>query len=405
MAEMVRSAAAAPKSYLYLAAHARGGKKLGFRQAGTPRALAESLRRERLLLLRSWRLPGFMQRQKGLALKNQAELNAALSQLVVRGVPLVEALEVTAETVDAGARMTVNRIRELVAAGSSFSDACDRVGAFDRVTTSVYRAAERTGDLGGAAGQLAATARRQLAVAGKAVTLMIYPAIVMTLSAVVCGLMLTFIVPRIADVLETLQGKIPWFTVVVVAMGRFMRDNGVLVLLALAGALALVLVFRKRAWAWAWGVVRNLPLMRELVVAQELARFFSVMGAMTRTGVPLSDALGVGNGAIGHPVLKKQLTTLRTKLIEGGSLPVLIEGATALPLATRKLLVAAERAGDLESAFATLADDMAAEVERRSSRLLSVLQPALVVFMFLMIGSLVLAIMIPLLTMSGQDLV
>jgi type IV pilus assembly protein PilC len=123
---------------------------------------------------------------------------------------------------------------------------------------------------------------------------------------------------------------------------------------------------------------------------------------MTHAGVTLADALGVASGAISHPKLRHQLTTLRTRLIEGGVLRVLIDAVDALPIPTRRLLIAAERSGNLESAFETLADDLAIELDRKSSRLLSALEPILIVIMFLIIGSLVLSIMIPLLKSTSQ---
>jgi type II secretory pathway component PulF len=72
-----------------------------------------------------------------------------------------------------------------------------------------------------------------------------------------------------------------------------------------------------------------------------------------------------------------------------------------MPIATRRLLVAADRSGDMESAFTTLAADMAEEVDRRSTRLLAALEPALIVFMFMIIGSLLLAILLPILSASN----
>jgi type II secretory pathway component PulF len=144
------------------------------------------------------------------------------------------------------------------------------------------------------------------------------------------------------------------------------------------------------------------PLLRELVLAQESARFFTVMAAMTRSGVTLADALGVATGALSHPELRGQLTTLRTRLIEGGVLRTLIDGVTALPVPTRRLMMAAERSGDLESAFDTLAQDHAEELDRRTSRLLAALEPLLIVLMFLVIGTLLLSVMIPLMKASSQ---
>ena len=132
------------RSFVFVAARSGGGRRLGVRAAASERMLAESLRKEKLLLLKSYRLPAWAATAGGMKLKDRAELNEQLGQLLSRGVPLVEALEVTAETVAGAAKPTVVKMRELVAAGSSFADACQRVGSFDRVTVAVYRAAERT---------------------------------------------------------------------------------------------------------------------------------------------------------------------------------------------------------------------------------------------------------------------
>jgi general secretion pathway protein F len=278
------------------------------------------------------------------------------------------------------------------------------VGVFDRVTVAVYRAAERTGDLSGASKQLAITARRQLAISGKAATLMIYPAIVMTIAVIVTSLLLTVIVPRIAKAMETMNAKLPWYTKAVMGSGMWARDHALFILMGIGALLVAAIVMRKKVLAGVGHVSRRLPLLKEVVLSQESARFFSVMAAMTRSGVPLADALGVANEAVGHPLLKKQLMTLRSRLIEGGVLRSLIENVVALPLATRRLLIAAERAGDMETVFDALASDMADETDRRATRLLAALEPLLIVGMFLVIGSIIVSIMLPLMTMASQQI-
>jgi type II secretory pathway component PulF len=268
----------------------------------------------------------------------------------------------------------------------------------------VYRAAERTGDLAGAAKQLAITARRQLAVSGKAATLMIYPAIVLSISVIVVAVMMVAIVPRIGKAMAAMNAKLPWYTRAIMGLGEWMSQNALL-LLGLVGALAIgAIIVRKSVIRMAGRIARKLPMLKEVVLAQESTRFFSVMAAMTRSGVPLADALGVANEAVGHPELRKQLSTLRTRLIEGGVLRNLIEAVTVLPLATRRLLIAAERAGDMETAFDALATDMSEETDRRATRLLAALEPLLIVVMFVLIGSILVAIMVPLMTAASQQI-
>lgn len=375
---------------------------MGLRRASNERALAEQLRRERLVPVRWWQLPDWAAAAEKLSLKDQAEINTQLAQLLGRGVPLVEAIDVVASAVSPSVQPIIRRMRDMVSSGSSFADACQGVGVFDRVTIAVYRAAERTGDLPGASKQLATTARRQLAVSGKAGTLMIYPALVLSISTIVSILMLTIIVPRIGNALASSGVELPAYSKVMVAVGSFVAANWMWFGLGVLAIIFAMVGIRRQIGEVIARASRKLPLLKEVVLAQESTQFFTVMAALSRSGVPLSDALGIATDAINHPHLRKQLASLRTKLIEGGALRQLIDTVTALPLPTRRLLIAAERSGDLESAFELLATDMAEEVERRSARLLAALEPTMLVLMFFMIGSMVLSIMIPMIQSTAN---
>lgn len=402
---MSRGAGAKPISasgFVYVAATATGGRKLGLRSARSERALAEALRREKLVLMRTWRLPAGAGSDKPMGLKDQAAFNEQLAQLLSRGVPLVEALSVAETVVSKPSRPKVEAMREQVGAGAGFAACAESTGAFDSVTAAIFRSAERTGDLAGACGQLATSAKRRLEVSGKAATLMIYPAIVMTVSLIVTVIMLTLIVPRVLKSLKDLGVDLPAYSDAMLWLGLFLNANGFWVLMALAGVAGVLLLLRESVAAAGGRLVRALPIVGDVVLAQETARFFSVMAAMTRSGIPLGDALGVSNRAVSHPKLREQLDRLRTRLIEGAVLRSLIDDVTTLPLATRKLLLAAERSGELEHAFDGLAADLADEVEKKSQRLLAALEPLLIVGMFVLIGGLVLSIMVPMINASSQ---
>jgi type II secretory pathway component PulF len=395
-----------PPSFIFLAARADGKRTIGVRSAGDDRALAGELRKDKLLLLRAFRVPGWLiSRRTGLSLKDETEFTGQLAQLLLRGVPLVESLEVAAEAVSPRARPSVVRIREMVSQGRSFARAAVDAGAFDTVTASVFEAAERSGDLAGASGQLAQNAKRRLRIAETAKTLLFYPIIVLAISGMVGLFMLTIVVPMVADAMEDIlpEGRsLPAATAALAAAGRTLRANPLPALIAVVGVLGAVVVLRARIGLVMARVARRLPFVRELVLAQESARFFSVMAAMSGGGVPLADALGVANQSVAHPALRGELDALRTGLIEGGLLRVLIDRVGTLPVATRRMLIAAERAGDLDAAFSTLAEDHTELVDRRSTRLLSVLEPLLIVAIFLIIGSMIVALIAPMLSMSQQ---
>ena len=394
------SRAASLQPFLFSATRQTGGRSFGLRDARSKAALAEALRREKLTLASAYALPKALARSGKIKASDNLVLNEQLAQLLSRGVPLVEALEVVAETVTPAARATVIKMREMVAAGTSFSDCCREMGAFDTVTVAVYKAAERSGDLAGAAKQIAITTRRTLTVAGRAVTLMVYPIIVMTISVIVAFGMLTLVVPKLGPALKEMNAELPWFSLAVINLGTFMAGNMLPILaLVFCGVCALI-YFRKQIARGVIITARRTPLLRDVLTTQEAVRFFSVMAAMSRSGVPLADAMGTANQTITHPAMRKQMERLRTRLIEGGQWRSLVEEVNTLPVATRKLLIAAERSGDLEAAFNSLAMDMTEELDRRSSRFLAVMQPLMVVIMFVLIGTLLMALLIPLITMG-----
>jgi len=386
------------RQFFFRALTPKGAKAFGLRSAENEARLAEDLRREQMLLLAAWPLPGKPQPVRTLSLKDEAALNDQLAVLLNRGVPLVEALEVASTVVSEPCRPRVMRLRELVAAGDSFARACEKVGGFDAVTISVYRSAERSGDLAGAAQRIAKSARRRLKIRGKAVTVLIYPVVVLALSAVIFAGILVFVVPMIAPQVRQLGGEVNRFSSLIFAMGEGLRANlGIAFLvLALLGIGAFVL--RERVGGLVAAAARRLPAVASLFLSVEMARFFSVMGAMTRSGVPLADALSTASGVISNPTLRDQLIGLQRGLVEGGVWRTLVEKVTALPLATRRLLVAAERGGDLDATFDNLAEDLSDEVETRSTRLLAFLELGSILFIFLLIAPLIVAVALPLLT-------
>lgn len=396
------TAAPNPTPWFFVAVTPMGGRKFGVRHAPTERALTDALRRDRLLLLRAWKAPAWSapSSDRALSMKDQAALNESLATLLARGVPLVEALEVAGTVVSPGAKQRIERMREAVAAGASFAGACEQVGGFDVIAIAVYRAAERTGDLASAAARIAAAARRRVAIGSKAVTLLIYPSFLLAIGVIVLTAMLTLLVPIIGNALVSAGATLPWYSEIVINSGLWLRANILWVGLGVAGAITAAILFRRQAGAIALSLARRIPAVKRLQLSADAARFFAVMGAMTRTGVPVADALGVAAGTVHEPTLRRQLDALRQGLVDGGLFRNLIEDVDSLPVATRRLLIAAERAGDLDAVFDTLANDLADEVDTNADRAMALLGPALILLLFAFIAPLLVAIMVPMLNIS-----
>lgn len=381
-----------------------GGRTVGVRRARSERALAESLRRERQVLQRTWKLPVSAGEGGPLSSADQEAMNIQMAQLLSRGVPLVDALEVASTVVSTKGSDRILRMRELVSSGKSFAEACTQTGTFDEVSVAVYRAGERTGDLAGASGQLGENVRRVREVTSKAVTMMIYPAVVMTIAFGAVIMLVAGVVPMIGGAMIDAGVELPGFTKFIMAIGLFLRNQWLLVLAVMAVLFVVCLAARAVLFSVLMSIVRRLPGVKTVVKHQELARFFSVMAAMTRSGIPLTDALGVSAKAIGDPKMATDLARLRARLIEGGVFRTLIEKVGTLPQATRRLLIAADQGGELDSAFDALADDHAKEVDTRTARLMAVLEPLMIVVLFAIIGVLIVSVMLPMFSVTSEVL-
>ncbi len=385
-------------SYFYSAMTNAGQKRMGVRTAVDEADLTARLQKENLLLLKATKLPLGSAPPASLPLKDEAALNEQIRVLLSRGVPLVEALEVASSVVSSKSGPRIEALRERVAAGASFAQACEEAGGFDEVAVAVYRSAERSGDLAGAAERLETAAVRRMALAGKIVTVMIYPAIVLIVATLLMGVLLIFLVPTMADQIRQLNPDIPWYSEAVFWFGEFLRGNVAAVAVGVGVLGAAALLARKPIAAGLGLLTRSAPLVKDLVLRIEMARFFSVMAAMTKSGVPLAEALRTSSAVITNPKLRTQLESMQTKLVEGGVLSNLVEDVDALPIATRRLLVAADRAGDMDTAFDSLAEATSEEVDKRTGVLTAVLEPAMIVGVFMFIAPLIIAVAIPMFT-------
>lgn len=396
-------------TFYYTAMKTSGSKAIGFRTAASRDKLSEQLKSDGLLLLSARRLPFSIgsdatstsgsRNAKRIPLKDEFALNEQLAVLVGRGVPLTESLEVVRGVVSKKSAPLVESIREQVLAGTSFADACAQTGSFDSIAVGVYKAAERSGDLAGAATRLATATKRRLAIRAKALTVTIYPSFIMLIAVFVLGGVLILLVPTLAEQIMQTGADLPLLSRIVFDTSLFLKGNLPSLLLGVAALLAIAVGLRSSVGATARSVALKFKPTRELMRSAELSRFFAILAAMTRTGVPLADALQSANAAIAEPKLKHQLESLRDKLVQGSAFGRVVDEVDLLPIETRKLLIAAERSGDLDTAFDALAERLAELVDTSSARVLALLEPAIFLLIFVVLAPVILGITTALMSM------
>lgn len=290
-----------------------------------------------------------------------------------------------------------------VAEGNALATALARYpGAFPMVYRATVAAAERSGHLAEVFERLAEHGEQQQATRQKVQLAMVYPLILLSVSLLVVGFLLGFVVPDVVQAFARDQATLPIPTRVLIALSDGVRQHGLLalVLLALAGA-SLAGALRKPARRRQWhGIALRLPLYGEFIRARDAARFASTLAILGRSGVALVEALQIGASVVGNLLLRERLQAATNELAEGASLASSLGRSAALPALMLHMIASGERAGELDSMLERAADLQEKHLAGRVSLLMSLCEPLMLLVMGGIVLFIVLAILLPILNLN-----
>ena len=324
--------------------------------------------------------------------------NQELLALLAAGIPLAEALAALAEKeTRAGVREVLLGLGEGLREGRTLSLAlAARPQAFPDLYVATIRAAERTSDLAQALARYIDYQRQLALVRGKLVSAAVYPALLLLVGGAVMLFLLLFVVPRFAQVFETVGGELPWMSQLLLQWGQLMQAHaplvggGVLALITMVVAILRRPATRGAALRLAW----RLPRVGERLRVFELARFYRTLGMLLRGGIPAVTAMGMVEGLL-SPVLRPGLEASIAQVREGQGLAGTLQAnGLATPVALRMVAVG-ERAGNLGEML-----ERAAEFhEEESARWLDVLTrlagPLLMLVIAVAVGLILIMLYLP----------
>lgn len=276
--------------------------------------------------------------------------NQELVALLKAGIPLAEALAALAEKEARPAvHAVVAALGEGLREGRSLSTALEaQPQVFPPLYVASVRAAERTSDLEQALSRYIDYQRQLESIRGKLVAAAIYPALLLLVGGAVMFFLLIFVVPRFAQVFESVGGELPWMSRLLLDWGQLMQAHGGPVGFGLLAALAgLVLVLRRpQTRAVALRLAWRLPRIGERLRLFELARLYRTLGMLLRGGIPAVAAMGMVDGLL-SPALRPGLARTIAAVREGQGFAASLQAhGIATPIALRMLAVG-ERAGNL----------------------------------------------------------
>lgn len=302
-------------------------------------------------------------------------------------------------------RALIERIREQVKAGKPLSAALEEEGTqFSSLYISMVRAGEAGGALESTLRQLSDYLERSQLLRGEVINALIYPAFLVVGVLGSLALLLAYVVPQFVPIFKDLGVPIPMITEVILGLGEFLSAYGLVVLAGLIASIWLLVLRRKdparreRHDRRLLGIRIIGPLLQRI----EAARLARTLGTLLNNGVALLQALVIARQVCTNRALQAQVAQAAESVKGGGTLASAFGAQPLLPDLALQMIEVGEQAGELDTMLLKVADVFDVEAKRGIDRMLAALVPALTVVMAGMVAVIMLAIMLPLMSLTSN---
>jgi type IV pilus assembly protein PilC len=378
----------------------------GERAAESSEALTDLLKREQILVTQVKPAVRKEQRFKRVPDKNLAVFTRQFSVMIDAGLPLVQCLELLGkEEPDKRLATAVDQVREDVEGGSSLNEAMQRRPyAFDALYTNMVAAGEAGGILDTILKRLSDFIEKQAKLKAQVKSAMIYPIAVLSIAVVVVFVILWKVIPTFTALFEGLNATLPLATRVVI----WMSQKLVIALpFMVAGGMLTGYLFR-RYYATPAGRMRvdnlllRMPLIGKIMRKVAVARFCRTLSTLMSSGVPILDGLDITAKTSGNAVVEKAITQARTHIERGETIAGPLRETGVFPPMVAQMIGAGESTGALDAMLAKIADFYEDEVDMAVKGLLTILEPALICVLGVIVGGIVFSMYLPLFDIISQ---
>jgi len=322
-----------------------------------------------------------------------------LSVMLEAGVPISEAMEaIVRQAPDNASRTLLSRIQDEVEGGAALSTAlARRPRSFSPVVVSLIRAAEATGTLDAMTRRAGEHLTKERRVTQQVRTALTYPGFMAGAGGLIILALLVFVLPRFAAIYESRSATLPGPTQALLATADFLRTQWWWYLPLLA-AVALIGL----AWSRTDGAKRRidalllgLPVVRSVVIGAMVSRWTRTLSVLCGAGVNLVDAVSIVRGATASPAQRELWDDVEQSIRDGRPLAASLEESTLVPPSVASMISAGERSGRLPDVLVTIADCSEEDLETTVKRTTSLIEPALIVALGLVVGVIALAMLLP----------
>jgi type IV pilus assembly protein PilC len=344
-------------------------------------------------------------RRRTISTREFLVFNQELATLLRAGMPLVQSLEILRRRVaNPVLKAVLDDVHERVRSGSSLSEAFEAHGSlFPGIYTASLMAGEKSGSLEQVIRRYVTYVKVVSGVKRKTISALVYPAILLALSLVVVAIIVLKVVPEFGLFYEQFNAQLPWSTRMIVAVSSFAGAYVTLLLLT-----TVAVVFGAVAWLnrpgnrirfdrWLLRVPSLGPIAQKFSTSQAARTLATLLGG----GIPLVNAIEISARSIQNQYVAQELQNAGQQVREGRALATAMSDSGAFPDVSIKMVEVGEQTGALQEMLNSLADFYDEEIETSLGRFVTIIEPALLVVMGLVIAGLLLALYMPLFQLSA----
>jgi type IV pilus assembly protein PilC len=327
-----------------------------------------------------------------------------LATLIDSGLPLLRGLNVLAKQErDVVLKKTINNLADSVQGGSTFSEGLAQHPAiFNDLYVNMVKAGEIGGVLELVLTRLAEFHEKAQKIKNKVAAAMVYPVIVMVLAIAIMAFLLVFIVPKFEAIFHDMLGDkpLPTITLFVIGVSNVVKNHGLILLgLIIVVVAAYKLLARTTRGRFAIDQVKlRMPLFGDLIRKTAISRFSRTLGTLVTSGVPILQALNITRETAGNTVIAAAISQVHDSVKEGESIVQPLEASSAFPPMVMSMIDVGEETGQLPEMLLKIAEVYDDEVDNSVAALTSMLEPVMIVFLALVVGTIVIALFMPLIS-------
>lgn len=338
----------------------------------------------------------------GVKKENITVFSRQLSTLLKAGLPLLRALEVIGrQEKNPYFKAVVEQLADNVRTGNKFSDGLSQhPKIFDKLYVNMAKAGEAGGVLDVVLDRLSTFQEKALKTTNKVKSAMVYPIVIMGVAVAIVAILMIFVVPQFQKIFtDMLKGnaRMPALTQMIIDISDFMKENYILTGLIIVGVILFVKIFFKtkigiRVWDTA---ALKLPKIGDLVMKSTVARFTRTFGTLLASGVPILEALTITRGTIKNSLISDALSRVHDRVRDGENLSTPLDQQNIFPTMVTSMVEVGEETGQLPEMLNRIADNYDDEVDNSVGAITSVIEPIMIVFLAVVVGTIVIALFLP----------